>query len=221
MATRGRGLFSLYIYTEKFKNLLVRNHWTDFNITRQECFFCNFLPRLFKPSWYVKNHSRQRGGTFFFFNSPDLCSGWAIVITFPPSINIFKWLLLWSRWANFAQISCGASLGWGNERLLKWSWSVDPRWPPCTYMVKTFKNLLTEDALGLNLCKNHQGQEVYQSCYKICRKLAFDLFTARSSLLPYAFVWEKPLKIFFSKTEHALWLNLCTYHREWEGYQSC
>ena len=28
---RGRGLFSLYIYKENFKNLLVRNHWTDFN----------------------------------------------------------------------------------------------------------------------------------------------------------------------------------------------
>ena len=44
------GLFSLYIYIENFKNLLVRNHWTDFNITWQECFFCNLLPRLFKPS---------------------------------------------------------------------------------------------------------------------------------------------------------------------------
>ena len=32
MATRGRGLFSLYIYVENFKNLLVRNHWTDFHI---------------------------------------------------------------------------------------------------------------------------------------------------------------------------------------------
>ena len=42
-----------------------------------------------------------------------------------PSVNIFKRLLLWSRWANFAQISYGASLGWGNERLLKWSRSVD------------------------------------------------------------------------------------------------
>ena len=37
MATRGRGLFSLYIYIEKFKNLLVRNHWTDFNIILQKC----------------------------------------------------------------------------------------------------------------------------------------------------------------------------------------
>ena len=31
------------------------------------------------------------------------------------SVNIFKWLLLWSRWANFAQISYGASLGWGTK----------------------------------------------------------------------------------------------------------
>ena len=49
----------------------------------------------------------------------------------------------------------------------------------------------------------------------------FDLFTERSSLLPYAFVWEKPLKIFFSKTEHTFWLNLCIYLREQEGYQNC
>ena len=27
--------------------------------------------------------------------------------------------------ANFAQISYGASLGWGNERLLKWSRFID------------------------------------------------------------------------------------------------
>ena len=33
MAASGWGLFSLYIYIENFNNLLVRNHWTDFNIT--------------------------------------------------------------------------------------------------------------------------------------------------------------------------------------------
>ena len=32
MAARGRGLFSLYINIENFKNLLVRNHWTNFHI---------------------------------------------------------------------------------------------------------------------------------------------------------------------------------------------
>ena len=54
MAASGWGLFSLYIYLENFNNLLVRNHWTDFNITWQECFFGDPLPRLFKLSWFVK-----------------------------------------------------------------------------------------------------------------------------------------------------------------------
>ena len=45
---QGRGLFSLYIYIENFKNLLVRNHWTNFNIILQKCSFGDPLPRLFK-----------------------------------------------------------------------------------------------------------------------------------------------------------------------------
>ena len=45
--------FSLYIYIEKFKNFLVRNKWTNFNIAWQECFFGDPLPRLFKPAWFV------------------------------------------------------------------------------------------------------------------------------------------------------------------------
>ena len=122
-------------------------------------------PRQFYrvPTFYIlsRNMKNIRGffvwkfSVFFFFevkfsiylnrcvfSSPELCSGWAIVITFRPSsvrlcvrasirpsmhpsVNIFKWLLLWNGWANFAQISYGASLGWGNEKLLKWSRSVD------------------------------------------------------------------------------------------------
>ena len=56
---RGRGLFSLYIYIENFKNLLVRNHRTDFNIILQKCSFGHPLPRLFKPFGFVKKHGRQ------------------------------------------------------------------------------------------------------------------------------------------------------------------
>ena len=56
MAARGWGLFSLYIYIENFKNLLVRNQWTNFNITWQICFFGDPLPSLFKLSWFVKKH---------------------------------------------------------------------------------------------------------------------------------------------------------------------
>ena len=54
MATKGQGLFSLYIYIENFKNLLVRNHWTDFNIILQKCSFGDSVPRLFKPFGFVK-----------------------------------------------------------------------------------------------------------------------------------------------------------------------
>ena len=50
MAARGRGLFSLCIYIKNFKNFLLRNRWTEFNVTWQECCFGDPLPRLFKPS---------------------------------------------------------------------------------------------------------------------------------------------------------------------------
>ena len=59
MAARGRGIFSIYIYIENFKNLLVRNRWIKSIVTWQEWCFGDLLPRLFKPSWYVKKHGRQ------------------------------------------------------------------------------------------------------------------------------------------------------------------
>ena len=58
------------------------------------------------------------------------------------NVQNFKWLLFWSLWANVAQISFGASLGQGNEKLLKW---LSSRWPPYPYMVKSFKNLLLQN----------------------------------------------------------------------------
>ena len=68
-----------------------------------------------------------------------------------PSVTIFKRLLLWNRWANFAQILYGASLGWGNEKLLKW--------PPRPYMVKTFKNLFLQnrECLGAEPLQESSG----------------------------------------------------------------
>ena len=65
MAARGRGLFSLYIYIENLKNLLVRNHWTDFHILLQKCSFGDPLPRLFKPFGFVKKYGRQGAGLIF------------------------------------------------------------------------------------------------------------------------------------------------------------
>ena len=65
MAVWGRGLFSQYISIENFKNLLVRNHWTDFNVTLQKCSFGDALPRFFKPFEFVKNHGYQGAGLIF------------------------------------------------------------------------------------------------------------------------------------------------------------
>ena len=65
MAARGRGLFSLYIYIENLKNLLVRNHWTDFHILLQKCSFGDPRSRLFKPFGFVKKHGCQGGGAYF------------------------------------------------------------------------------------------------------------------------------------------------------------
>ena len=65
LAVRGWGLFSLYIYIENFKNLLVRNHCTEFNVTWQECCFGDLLPRLFKLSWYIKKHDRKGAWLIF------------------------------------------------------------------------------------------------------------------------------------------------------------
>ena len=62
---RGRGLFSLYIYIENFKNLLVRNHWTNFNLMLQNCSFGDLLPRIFKPFGFVKKHGRQEAWLIF------------------------------------------------------------------------------------------------------------------------------------------------------------
>ena len=65
MAARGLGLFSLYIYVENFKNLLVRNHWTDFHIILHKCSFGDPLQGLFKPFGFIKKHGRQGAGLIF------------------------------------------------------------------------------------------------------------------------------------------------------------
>ena len=51
--------------TKNLKNLLVRNHWTDFNIILQKCSFGDPLPRLFKPFGFVKKHGGQGAGHIF------------------------------------------------------------------------------------------------------------------------------------------------------------
>ena len=103
MAARRRGLFSLYICIENFKNLFVRNHWTDFNIILQKCSFGDALPRLFKPFGFAKNMAARGQGLFSLF------------------INIenFKNLLVRNHWTYFHIILQKCSYGDLVPRLFK------------------------------------------------------------------------------------------------------
>ena len=103
MAARGRGLFYLYINIENFKNLLVRIHWTDFNIILQKCFFGDPLPRLFKPFGFVKKHGRQGAGLFSLYIY----------------IENFKNLLVRNHWTDFHIILQKCSFGDPLPRLFK------------------------------------------------------------------------------------------------------
>ena len=136
MAAKGRGLFSLYIYIENFKNLLVRNHWTDFNIILQKCSFGDPLPRLFKPFLFVKKHGRQRAGLFSLYIY----------------IENFKNLLVRNHWIDFSIILQKCSFGNLLPRLFKPFGFVKKTWPPVgrglfsLYIyIENFKNLLVRN----------------------------------------------------------------------------
>ena len=103
IAARGRGLFSLYFYIESFKNILVRNHWTDFSIILQKCSFDDPLPRLFKPFGFVTKHGRQGRGVFSLYIY----------------IENFKNLLVRNHWTDFLIILQKCTFGDSLPRLFK------------------------------------------------------------------------------------------------------
>ena len=114
MGARGRGLFSLYIYIENLKNLLVRNHWTDFNIMLQKCSFGDPLRRLLKPFGFVKKHGRQGAGLIF----PIYLYRKLKKSTCQKPLDRFPY--------NFAQIF----LWWSSTKIVQAIWIRQKTWPP-------------------------------------------------------------------------------------------
>ena len=128
------------------------------------------------------------------------------------NVDNFKWLL-WSVWANVVQVSCRASLGQGNERLLKWSWSIyqdgfpanlekssspEPNKPWGLIIAQIIRDRRSTKILKWWsyvddwLCWGLTTRQPLRVI--LCRlpeklTLMFDLFTVRSNLLPHAFVW--------------------------------
>ena len=106
---RGGAYFPYISISKTWKNLLVRNHWTNFNIPWQKCFFGDPLQRLFKLSWFVKKHGRQGEG-----------------LIFPIYIYIenLKKLLVRNHWIDFNITWQICFLGDPLPRLFKLSWFV-------------------------------------------------------------------------------------------------
>ena len=136
MAARGRGLFSRYIYIENFKNLLVRNHWTDFNIILQKCFFGDPLPRLFKQFGFVKKHGRQGAGLIF----PIYLYRKLKKSSCPKPLDRFQY--------NFAEMF----LWWSSTKIVQDIWIRQKTWPPggrayfpYIIYIENFKNLLVRN----------------------------------------------------------------------------
>ena len=60
---------------------------------------------------------------------------------------------------------------------------------------------------------HHRVLEYYQVCSKDDHELTLTYFTARSNLVPYAFVWEKGNTMHFSETIVVYYLKLATDDR--------
>ena len=90
-----------------------------------------------------------------------------------------------------------------------------PMWPPCPYMVKTFKELFSgiKRPMTLNVDLLHRVLEYYQVCSNDDPGLTLTYFTARSNLVPYAFVWEKGKTMDFAETIVVYDLKLATDDR--------
>ena len=74
-----------------------------------------------------------------------------------------------------------------------------PIWLPCSYMVITLKLLWNQMADDLESWYAASGTWVLPSLFKWWPWVDLDLFTARSNLVPCAFVWEKGKTMDFSE----------------------
>ena len=97
-----------------FKNLLLQNRGWLRAESLHKSLGTRGLPRLLKYLLYIDVWSFYCEVKF-----ASLCICMGTIQLYGKNVENFKQLLLWSIWANVAQILCRASLGWGNERLLK------------------------------------------------------------------------------------------------------
>ena len=143
------------------------------------------------------------------------------------NIQNFKWLSL-EPLGQFCSKFIWNLFRLGEWKIAKMVVVCWPRWLPCPHMVKTFKNLLLQNGgcLGAeSLLRSLETVGGGGGSTKVAKimVLHWHLTFLRQGQVcfPMHLYGKKHLKIFFSKTKDALWLNLCIYHWDWAVYQSC
>ena len=111
--------------------------------------------------------------------------------------NNFKHLLLRNHWTDWSQISCGASMGLIEQNFIKMVQVTWPRWPPCLYKVKTFKNLLIKNKKvdDLETWYATLGTWVLLNLFKCWHWVDLDLFYSKVRFAFLRLLYGKKLKL--------------------------
>ena len=87
-----------------------------------------------------------------------------------------------------------------------------PRWPPSSYMVKTFQNLLrNQGPISTKFGMLYPGLQPIIVCSNDDPGFSFTYFTARSNLITFDFLYEKVKTVDFSETIAAPDLKIGEY----------
>ena len=93
-----------------------------------------------------------------------------------------------------------------------------PRWPPCPYMVKTFKNLLLQNQKSYDLETWHValGTQALQNLYKWWPWVDLDLFYGKVKFGPLCFCMGKRLNNGFFGNYCRLWFETSNRWPKWQ-----
>ena len=169
-------LQNLQIYSCIYKQKI----WTDnFSETIKEQGIISGL--FIELNKYIKIYECRRSRSFF----------WPLSKV--TQILPVSHLLLWSCWANWSELSYGASIGWRNNDSFKQLGSHDQDGRHACMWLKPLKIFFfgTYWLMSLKLAMKHRALEYYLVSSNDDPRLIFDLFTQRSAVVLYAFIWKK------------------------------
>ena len=114
--------------------------------------------------------------------------------------TIFKDLILQNRWASWSQISCGASMGRGNESLFGASVTHDQDGCHAHIWQKPFKSLLLRNQRANNLGPWYVavGPWAHQSLFKWWPWVDLDLFYGKVKFVPFCLYMGKSVRKSFN-----------------------